>query len=134
MYHRELQRCFFIFNVIADKYKTQEHVFSWIFIIFLIVQCLYKYITQEMCDEDINDSLTALKLVPDWFVTSKMIKRRFTTLYTYKNILYFNKDSSNAVFNYNEMGIVNIDLHNMNLDTNFDEEDPNTIILIRFLI
>ena len=77
-----------------------------------------------MCDEDINDSLTALKLVPDWFAT----------LHTYKNILYFNKDSGNAVFNYNEMGIVNIDLHNMNLDTNFDEEDPNTIILIRLLI
>ena len=87
-----------------------------------------------MYDEGINDSLAALKLIPDWFVTSKMIKKRFTTLYTYKNILYFNKDSSNAVFNYNEMGIVNIDLHNMNLDTNFDEEDPNTIILIRFLI
>ena len=87
-----------------------------------------------MYDEGINDSLAALKLIPDWFVTSKMIEKRFTTLYTYKNILCFNKDSGNAVFNYNEMGIVNIDLHNMNLDTNFDEKDSNTIILIRLLI
>ena len=31
------------------------------------------------------------------------------------------------------MGIINIDLNNISLDNNFDEEDPNTIILIRFL-
>ena len=27
-----------------------------------------------MCHETIDDRLAALKLVPDWFVTSKMIK------------------------------------------------------------
>ena len=31
------------------------------------------------------------------------------------------------------MGIFNNDLNNVNLDDNFDEEDPNTIILIRLL-
>ena len=31
------------------------------------------------------------------------------------------------------MGIINIDLNNINLDDNFDEEDPNTIIVIRLL-
>ena len=31
------------------------------------------------------------------------------------------------------MGIVNIDLNNINLDNNFDEDDPETIILIRLL-
>ena len=31
------------------------------------------------------------------------------------------------------MGIVNINLDNINLEDNFDEEDPNTIILIRLL-
>ena len=34
-----------------------------------------------MCDETVNDSLTALKLIPYWFVTSKTIKKRFTALY-----------------------------------------------------
>ena len=29
------------------------------------------------------------------------------------------------------MGIRNIDLNNINLDKNFDEDDPDTIILIR---
>ena len=31
------------------------------------------------------------------------------------------------------MGIVNIDLNNISFDDNFDEEDPNNIILIRLL-
>ena len=47
--------------------------------------------------------------------------------------IYSNEDSGDAVFNYNEMGIFNNDLNNVNLDDNFDEEDPNTIILIRLL-
>ena len=74
-----------------------------------------------------------MKLIPDWFVTSKMIKKLFTALYEDKNILYFNEDFGDAVFNYNEMGIVNIDLNNINLDDNFDKEDPKNIILIRLL-
>ena len=74
-----------------------------------------------------------MKLIPDWFVTSKMIKKLFTALYEDKNILYFNEDFGDAVFNYNEMGTVNIDLNNINLDDNFDEEDPKNIILIRLL-
>ena len=37
------------------------------------------------------------------------------------------------MFNCNEMGILNIDLNNINLDNNFDESDPDTIILIRLL-
>ena len=31
------------------------------------------------------------------------------------------------------MGYLNIDLNNINLDNNFDEDDPDTIILIRLL-
>ena len=85
-----------------------------------------------MCDEAVDDSLATLKLIPDWFVTSKMIKK-LTALYAYKDIPYFNEDSGDAVFNYNEMGIVNIDVNNINLDNNFDEDDPDTIILIRLL-
>ena len=27
-----------------------------------------------MCNEAVDDSLAALKLIPDWFVTSNMIK------------------------------------------------------------
>ena len=91
-----------------------------------MVHCPYKYITKEMCDEAINDSLAALKLIPDQFVTSKMVRKLFTALYADENIFYFNEDSVDAIFNYNEMGMVNIDL-NINLDNNFEEEDPNIL-------
>ena len=42
---------------------------------FLIVYCPDKYKTQRMCDEAVDDCLAALKLIPDWFLTSKMIKK-----------------------------------------------------------
>ena len=54
-------------------------------------------------------------------------------MYADQNIPYFNEDSRDAVFIYNEMGVVNIDRNNISLDANFNEEDPNTIILIRLL-
>ena len=63
-----------------------------------------------MCGEPVVDCLTALKVFPDWFVTSKMIKKLFTILYIDDNILYFNEDSVNVVFSCNEMDIHNIDL------------------------
>ena len=38
-----------------------------------------------------------------------------------------------SLFSCNEMGILNIDLNNINLDNNFDEDDSDNIILIRLL-
>ena len=51
-----------------------------------------------MCDEAVDDSLAALKLVPDWCVTNKMIKKFFTALCADRNILYCNEDSGNVDF------------------------------------
>ena len=86
-----------------------------------------------MCDKAVDDSLAALKLIPDWFFTSKMIKKLYAALYADENILYFKKNSENVVFSCNEMGILNMDLNNINIDNNFDEDDPDAIILIRLL-
>ena len=86
-----------------------------------------------MFDETVDYSLATLKPMPDWFVTSKIIKNLNTAVYVGENIFYFNGDSDNVVFNCNEMGILNIDLDNISLDNNFDEDDPDTVILIRFL-
>ena len=86
-----------------------------------------------MHDEAVDDSLAALKPITDWFVTSKMIKELFTGLYTDKNKIYFNENSGNDVFSCNEIGILNIDINNINLDNSFDEDDPDTIIIIRIL-
>ena len=88
---------------------------------FLIVYCPDKYKTQGICDEAVDSPLAALKLIPDWFVTSKMIKELCAALYADENILYFNEDSGNVVFTCKEMGVLDIDLNNINLDNNFDK-------------
>ena len=62
--------------------------------------------TQRMCDEAVDDCLTLLKFVSDWLVTSKTIKILFTAFYA---------DNINLV------------------DTNYDEDDPDTITLVRLL-
>ena len=62
-----------------------------------------------------------------------MIKKLYTALYADENVFYFNEDSDDIVFSCNEMGILNVDLNNINLDNNFGEDYPGTIILIRLL-
>ena len=44
-----------------------------------------------------------------------------------ENILYFNEDSGNLIFNCNAMDILNIDFNNINLNNSFDEDDLDTI-------
>ena len=101
---------------------------------FSIICVPDQYKTQQMCDKAVDDCLAALKLFPDWFGTSKKIKILFTALYANENILYFNEDSGNVVFICNEMCILNIGINNINLDdTNYDEDDPDTISIIRLL-
>ena len=44
----------------------------------------------------------------------------------------FNEDSGNVVFTCNWMSILNIDLNDISLDdTNYDEDNPDAIILVR---
>ena len=54
-------------------------------------------------------------------------------MYADENMLYFNEDSRNVVFNYNETSIRNIDLNCIKLDdNNFDKDDPEIIIMSDF--
>ena len=48
---------------------------------FSIRYVLDQYKTQQMCDEAVNDYLAALKFVPDWLITYKMIKILFSAFY-----------------------------------------------------
>ena len=79
----------------------------------------------------VDDSLAATKFIPDWFVTSKMIEKLYTALYTDENILYFDEDSGNVEFSCSENGILCINLNNINLHNNFDEDDPDAITFVR---
>ena len=41
---------------------------------FMLKYCHDRYKTKETCDKVVDDFLPALRFVPDWFFTSKMIK------------------------------------------------------------
>ena len=101
---------------------------------FMLVYCPDRYKTQKMCDEAVDDCLAALKFIPDWFVTSKMIKKLLSALYADDNIFHFNEDSGDDIFFCNEIGILSVDLNNINLNyTNYDEDDPETFIYVILL-
>ena len=116
---------FCLFESIHDRAVSEDP--------FLIVYCPNRYINEKMCDEAADDSVGILKLIPDWFVRSKMVKKLFTALYADENILHFNEDPGNVLFSCNEMGILNIDLNNVSLDNNFDKNDSDTVINVRLL-
>ena len=84
-----------------------------------------------MCDKAVDDYLGALKLIPDWSVTSKIIKQRYTVLYANDGLLFFDEDSDDVIFCCDEIGILCANLNNINLDNNFDGNNPDTIICIR---
>ena len=86
-----------------------------------------------MCDEAIDDSLAALKLFQDWFVTSKMIKKLYTALYAGDGLLFLDENFGNVSFCCNEMGFLSVNDNSINLDNNFDEDDSDTVILIKLL-
>ena len=99
----------------------------------LVVYCPDNYKSQIMCEEAVYNCVAALKLVPDCFLLSEIIKKLFTALYADENILYFNEGSCDTLFNCSGMGILNIDLNKINLNDNFDQDDPDTNFVIRLL-
>ena len=87
-----------------------------------------------MCYKAINDFPQALRFVPDWFATSKIIKKLCNALFADDDILFFEEDSGNSTFSSDEMGIISVDLNNINLyQDNFDEDDSETIIHVRLM-
>ena len=68
-----------------------------------------------------------------WLVTSEMIKELSSPLSEEENIIYLNEDASNEIFSSKKIDILNTYLNNINLVNTFDEDDPDTIILIRIL-
>ena len=57
-----------------------------------------------MYDKAVDDSLAVLKIIPDWFVTSKMIKKLYISLYGDDGLLFFDEDSGDVTFCCDEMG------------------------------
>ena len=53
----------------------------------MIIYCPERYKTQTLSDEVVDDCLEALKLVRDWFVTSKILEKFHNTLLTNDDII-----------------------------------------------
>ena len=69
----------FVFHPIPDWYKTQEISDRDVYEDpFMIVYCL--------------DCLAALKFIPDWFFTSKMLEKFDNGLHANDVMLFFNED------------------------------------------
>ena len=78
--------------------------------------------------------LPTLKFVPDWFVTSKMIKNLDDDFFSNYDIIFVNENCNNVTFFDDEMGFLSVDLNNINLDdVNFDKDDPAAIIHVRIM-
>ena len=72
--------------------------------------------------------MSALKFVPDWLVTSKMMEKLDSAIFSYGDIFFPDVDSNMVKFLSDDMGFNIIDLNNINInDDNFDEDDPETI-------
>ena len=107
----------FMLKYSDDRYKNQEmcdKAFSEE--PFLLKICHDSYKTPEMRDKAVDDFPTALKSVPDWFVTSKVIKNLHSALFADDNVLFCDKDSGIVTFSSDEMSILSVDFNNNNLD------------------
>ena len=69
-----------------------------------------------MSANDVGNLLSTLKFISDWFVTSKMIKKLYNTLFADDDILFFDEDSGNDTFSSNEIGILSAIVDNINID------------------
>ena len=87
-----------------------------------------------MCHKAVGDCLAALKCVPFWLLQVKWLKY-FLLIYTQMKIYsILMKTLVNVTFCCNEMGIVIVNLNNINHDdTNYEADNPDTIIFIRIL-
>ena len=83
----------------------------------------------------LDDCLPALKFIPDWFDTSKMLEKSDNALFTNDDIPFFDEDFSKVTFFTDEIGILGVDIDKINLDddNNFDEDDPKTILHVSLL-
>ena len=87
-----------------------------------------------MRDKDVDVFLPAIKLVPDWFVTNKMIKKLYDALLADGDILFFGECYWNDTFFRNEMGTFSVDLNSIDLDDhNFYEDGSKVVIHLRFM-
>ena len=64
----------------------------------MLKYCLDRYKTQEMCDKAVDEFLPALKFVPDWFITNKMLEKLIDALFVNDDVIFINEDCDSVTF------------------------------------
>ena len=101
----------------------------------MIKYCPCRCETQKMCDKAVDACLSALKFVPDWFVTSKMLEILDNVVLSNDDIDLDYTDSDVVTFCSDGMDINTIDLNNITLDNNNDDEEHlGTMIRARLIL
>ena len=59
---------------------------------------MLKCMTQEMCGKAVDARLPALKFVPDWLVTNKMLEKLDNAVFVTGSTILFNENSGNVTF------------------------------------
>ena len=80
---------------------------------FTLKHCLDKYKTQDMCHKVVDACLIALKFVPDWYVTNKILNILDNAVFLNGDIVFVNADSDNVTTFSNGLGLVIVGLNNI---------------------
>ena len=60
--------------------------------------CPDKYKTQKIFDEIVDNCLSALKFISDWFATNKMLEKFDNVLHANDNMLFYNEELDKVTF------------------------------------
>ena len=91
----------------------------------MLTYCLDRYKTQETCNKTDHAFIPALKFVPDWFFTNRMLEKLNYIVVSNDNIVFVNEDSDSVPFFSDDMDLDIIYIDNINFDDdNFDDNDP----------
>ena len=101
---------------------------------FMLKYCLDRYNTQKMCDKAVDAFQPALKFVPGWLVTSKLIKKLDDTVFANDDKVFFDEGSDNVTIFSDVIDILSEYLNNINfVHNNVNEDGPETIIHVRLM-
>ena len=84
-----------------------------------------------MCEEAVDACLPAMKFVVNWFVTPKMLEDLGSTVFFNSDIDRGNVDLGILTLLNDGMDFVNVNLNNVCLDDDFNDDDLDTICLVK---
>ena len=101
--------------------------------IYMLKYCQDRYKTHKLCEKAVDACLSALKFVVDWFVTPKMLGDLGNTVFFNGDIDLGNVDLGILKLFNEDMDFVNVNLDNVCLDDDFDDDNLDTIYLVKLL-